>query len=48
MSDKIVVVQNLDKPGCYGSFWGEVNANTKVAIIAGQINVFFSAKLKCV
>jgi 4-hydroxy-4-methyl-2-oxoglutarate aldolase len=22
---KIVVVQDLDKPGCYGSFWGEVN-----------------------
>lgn len=24
---KIVVVQDLDKPALYGSFWGEVNAN---------------------
>jgi 4-hydroxy-4-methyl-2-oxoglutarate aldolase len=24
---KIVVVQDLDKPNCVGSFWGEVNAN---------------------
>jgi len=26
-SPKIVVVQDLDKPGVIGSFWGEVNAN---------------------
>lgn len=25
---KIVVVQDLDKPGVIGSFWGEVNSNT--------------------
>ena len=24
---KIVVVQDIDKPGNYGSFWGEVNSN---------------------
>ncbi len=24
---KIIVVQDLDKPALYGSFWGEVNAN---------------------
>ena len=24
---KIVVMQDLDKPACYGSAWGEVNAN---------------------
>jgi len=24
---KIVVVQDLDKPGTFGSFWGEVNSN---------------------
>ena len=24
---KIMVVQDLDKPGCLGAFWGEVNAN---------------------
>jgi regulator of RNase E activity RraA len=24
---KIVVVQDLDKPGVFGSFWGEVNSN---------------------
>jgi len=25
---KIVVVQDLDKPACYGSYWGEVVSNT--------------------
>lgn len=29
---KIVVVQDLDKPACYGSFWGEVQANTHRAL----------------
>lgn len=29
---KIVVVQDLDKPNCFGSFWGEVNANTHRAL----------------
>ncbi len=29
---KIVVVQDLDKPSVYGSFWGEVNANTHRAL----------------
>jgi 4-hydroxy-4-methyl-2-oxoglutarate aldolase len=29
---KIVVVQDLDKPACYGSFWGEVNSNTHRAL----------------
>lgn len=29
---KIVVVQDLDKPFVYGSFWGEVNANTHRAL----------------
>lgn len=29
---KIVVVQDLDKPGTVGSFWGEVNANTHRAL----------------
>ena len=29
---KIVVVQDLDKPRCVGSFWGEVNANTHRAL----------------
>ena len=29
---KIVVVQDLDKPRVYGSFWGEVNANTHRAL----------------
>ena len=29
---KIVVVQDLDKPATYGSFWGEVNANTHKAL----------------
>jgi len=24
---KIIVVQDLDKPACYGSFWGEVTSN---------------------
>jgi regulator of RNase E activity RraA len=24
---KIVVIQDLDKPACYGSFWGEVSSN---------------------
>ncbi len=24
---KIVVVQDIDRPGCYGSIWGEVGAN---------------------
>lgn len=29
---KIVVVQDLDKPACYGSFWGEVMSNTHRAL----------------
>jgi len=29
---KIVVVQDLDKPECYGSFWGEVNSNVHRAL----------------
>jgi len=29
---KIVVVQDLDKPACVGSFWGEVNANIHRAL----------------
>ena len=29
---KIVVVQDLDKPHVWGSFWGEVNANTHRAL----------------
>ena len=29
---KIVIVQDLDKPGVYGAFWGEVNANTHKAL----------------
>ncbi|HAO67090.1 MAG TPA: dimethylmenaquinone methyltransferase [Verrucomicrobiales bacterium] len=29
---KIVVVQDLDKPGVIGSFWGEVNANIHKAL----------------
>lgn len=29
---KIVIVQDLDKPNCYGSFWGEVNANMHRAL----------------
>lgn len=29
---KIVVVQDLDKPQAFGSFWGEVNANTHRAL----------------
>lgn len=29
---KIVVVQDLDKPGVYGSFWGEVNSNVHRAL----------------
>jgi 4-hydroxy-4-methyl-2-oxoglutarate aldolase len=29
---KIVVVQDLDKPALYGSFWGEVNANVHKAL----------------
>lgn len=29
---KIVVVQDLDKPQVYGSFWGEVNANIHKAL----------------
>lgn len=29
---KIVVVQDLDKPATYGSFWGEVNANVHRAL----------------
>ncbi len=29
---KIVVVQDLDKPAVYGSFWGEVNANIHRAL----------------
>ncbi len=29
---KIVVVQDLDKPACYGAFWGEVNSNIHRAL----------------
>lgn len=29
---KIVVVQDMDKPGCFGSFWGEVNSNIHKAL----------------
>ena len=29
---KIVVVQDLDKPACIGSFWGEVNSNAHRAL----------------
>src|SRR5687767_3301007 len=29
---KIVVVQDLDKPNVFGSFWGEVNANVHRAL----------------
>lgn len=29
---KIVVIQDLDKPATYGSFWGEVNSNTHRAL----------------
>jgi regulator of RNase E activity RraA len=29
---KIVVVQDLDKPATYGSFWGEVNSNVHRAV----------------
>lgn len=29
---KIVVVQDLDKPRCVGSFWGEVNSNVHRAL----------------
>jgi 4-hydroxy-4-methyl-2-oxoglutarate aldolase len=29
---KIVVVQDADKPACYGSIWGEVGANTARAL----------------
>jgi 4-hydroxy-4-methyl-2-oxoglutarate aldolase len=29
---KITVVQDLDKPACYGSFWGEVISNTHRAL----------------
>ena len=29
---KIVVVQDLDKPATYGSFWGEVNSNAHRAL----------------
>jgi 4-hydroxy-4-methyl-2-oxoglutarate aldolase len=29
---KIIVVQDLDKPALYGSFWGEVNANVHKAL----------------
>lgn len=29
---KIVVVQDLDKPECYGAFWGEVNSNAHRAL----------------
>ena len=31
-SPKIVVVQDLDKPGYVGSWWGEVNSNTHRAL----------------
>ena len=29
---KIVVVQDLDKPACFGSYWGEVTSNTACAL----------------
>lgn len=29
---KIIVMQDLDKPGVYGSFWGEVSANAHRAL----------------
>jgi Demethylmenaquinone methyltransferase len=29
---KIIVMQDLDKPNVYGSFWGEVSANTHKAL----------------
>lgn len=29
---KIVVIQDLDKPACYGSWWGEVSANMHRAL----------------
>ncbi len=29
---KVVVLQDLDKPGCVGSFWGEVNASVHMAL----------------
>ena len=29
---KIIIVQDLDKPMAYGSFWGEVNANFHTAL----------------
>ena len=29
---KIVVIQDLDKPATYGSFWGEVNSNVHKAL----------------
>jgi regulator of RNase E activity RraA len=29
---KIVIVQDLDKPACYGSYWGEVTSNTHRAL----------------
>lgn len=29
---KIIVVQDLDKPACFGSFWGEVTSNTARAL----------------
>jgi len=29
---KIAVIQDLDKPDCFGSFWGEVNSNTHRAL----------------
>jgi len=29
---KIVVVQDLDKPNCFGAFWGEVNSNMHRAL----------------
>jgi regulator of RNase E activity RraA len=29
---KIVIVQDLDKPGTYGAFWGEVNSNIHRAL----------------
>jgi len=29
---KIIVVQDLDKPGIFGSFWGEVNSNVHRAL----------------
>ncbi len=34
---KIVVVQDLDKPETFGSFWGEVNSSIHKALGCGQV-----------